>query len=841
MDRRVEPLLNTVTRPSRYIDSEVNVIRKDPNKVELLFGLAFPDLYEVGMSHLGIQILYHVLNSQPHIACERVFAPWEDMEALLRKKGLRLTTLESGIPLKELDVVGFSIQYELCYTNIVNMLELGGITLLSEERGEDEPFVIGGGPGAFNPEPVAPFFDLFLLGDGERAVVEICNTIREGRKKGLKRREILERLSEITGVYVPAFFCVEYGDDGTIKHIKPLLSGYRVKRRIEPDLEALPFPTSPVVPYLQTIHDRLTVEIARGCTRACRFCQAGMIYRPIRERSPEKIIELVREGLKNTGFEEVSLLSLSTGDYTAIEELLVSLMRILEEKKVALSLPSLRVGTIGKHLAEEIKRVRKTGFTLAPEAGTERLRRVINKVIEERALLEWTEHIFMLGWRSVKLYFMIGLPTESAEDIDAIIELSRRVAEGGRNILGRYPQVNVSVGTFVPKPFTPFQWEPQLSVEESRRRLEHLRRLARKCRLDFKWHQPEMSYLEGVFSRGDRRLASVILRAWRAGARFDGWTEKLNMQIWQDAFRTEGLSMEFYTRRRSLKEVLPWDHLDCGVTKDYLVEDYRRALELVTTPDCRTERCTNCGVCDHKRIKNIVYNPQGLPIKRTKPKDLPERPLRVRLSFSKTSKMRYLSHLELTRTLARAIRRAGLPVRYSSGFHPMPKIAFLNPLPVGIASMDEYMDMELDTVHISEEEIRERLNHTLPEGIRVGSVRFISLQLPSLSVMMKAQTFLASLEDSPLGLNIDKVRRDIESFLAKEEIPVEVTKGEKTKVIDLKPFIERLCVDQRGNISLTIRETQQSRIRPQDVLMALLGLPPEKASLIPILKVKTLF
>ncbi len=844
MHKSVEPFLNNITRPARYIDSEVNTVKKDPKKVDLLFGLAFPDTYEVGMSHLGIQILYHVLNSQPHIACERVFAPWEDMERLLRKEGLPLTTLESAIPLKELHVVGFSIQYELCYTNILNMLELGGITLLSADRAEQEPFVIGGGPGVFNPEPVAPFFDLFLLGDGEKAIVEICDTILEGRQKGLKRMEILENLAAIEGVYVPAFFDVSYNSDGTLKEVKPLLSGYRVRRRVEPDIEGLPFPTRPVVPCLQTIHDRLTIEIARGCTRACRFCQAGMIYRPIRERSPHRVIELVREGLKNTGFEEVSLLSLSTGDYTAIEELLVSLMHILEDRHVALSLPSLRVGTIDKSLAEQIKRVRKTGFTLAPESGTERLRKVINKVIEEEALLEWTDHIFTLGWRSVKLYFMIGLPTESAEDMEAIIELARKVATRGKDIVGRRPQVNVSVGTFVPKPFTPFQWEPQLSPEESRRRLDVLKGLARRCRLEFKWHHPEMSHLEGVFSRGDRRLSRVILRAYRAGSRFDGWTERLNMRAWQDAFSAEGLSMDFYTiRRRPLDEVLPWDHLDCGVTKDYLLEDYKRAIELATTPDCRTERCTRCGVCDHKRIKNVVFKPEGLPIRRTKPGPWMDRPLRARMHFSKMGKMRYLSHLELSRTLARAVRRAGLPVRYSGGFHPMPRMAFLNPLPVGIASLDEYMDMELEAAHLSEEEIKERLNHTLPDGIRVGSVRFISLQLPSLSVMMKAQEFLISLEDSPLGLNIDRERfqREIESFLAKDEIPMEVTKGEKKRVIDLKPFIERLCVDQRGNISLILKETRQGRTRPQDVLRALFGLPPEKASLVPILKVKTLF
>ncbi|MBI5344494.1 MAG: TIGR03960 family B12-binding radical SAM protein, partial [Deltaproteobacteria bacterium] len=505
----IKDYLPLVRKPGRYIGGEVNSIKKDLSKVRCKFALGFPDVYEVGMSHLGLQILYHILNSRDDIACERVFAPWVDMEALLRKMGARLSTLESGMPLSAFDIMGFSLQYELSYTNVLNMLELGGIEILSSKRPQNAPFVIGGGPAAYNPEPMADFFDAFLLGDGEEAVLEIADAIIDGREQGEGRAAILKRLAGIDGVYVPSLFDVRYNPDGTVKEAVGLLEGYTaVKKRLVMDMDAaVPLP-KPIIPFVETIHDRVTVEIARGCTRGCRFCQAGMTYRPVRERSPGIISGYIKEALKNTGYDEVSLLSLSTGDYTMIEELLTGLMKGFVEENVAISLPSLRVGTLSANLASEIRKVRKTGFTMAPEAGSERLRSFINKGIREEDLISSAREIFSLGWGALKLYFMIGLPSETDEDILDIARLAERVRNTGRQASGgRSPQINVSVASFIPKPFTPFQWEPQISRDECVRRQTLLRKRLAAMKLGFKWHDADMSVLEGVFSRGDRRLS----------------------------------------------------------------------------------------------------------------------------------------------------------------------------------------------------------------------------------------------------------------------------------------------------------------------------------------------
>ncbi len=842
----IKDYLSLVRRPSRYIGGEVNSVKKDLSKVKLTFGLGFPDAYEVGMSHLGLQVLYQILNAREEIACERVFAPWKDMEALMREKGAVLSTLENSIPLSELDIMGFSIQYELSFTNILNMLELGGIPLFASKRGAKDPFVIGGGPSSCNPEPVADFFDAFLLGDGERAAVEIALAVMEGREQGEDRAAILRRLAAVQGVYVPSFFEVSYNPDNTVAGVCPNVEGLeRVTRRVEPDMNALPLPVSPVVPFMETIHDRVSIEISRGCTRGCRFCQAGSIYRPVRERSPENIVDTIEQALSRTGYDEVSLLSLSTGDYSLIEELVCALMPRLSARRVAVSLPSLRVGTLSSRLANEIKKVRKTGFTLAPEAGSERLRLLINKGITEEDLFATARDVFSLGWKLMKLYFMIGLPTETDADIEDIARLADCVRRIGSQAAGFRPQINVSVSGFIPKPFTPFQWEPQMTIDECRGKQAFLRKRLASLRLGFKWHTPEMSFLEGVFARGDRRLSAVILKAFESGCRFDGWSEEFSFPKWQAAFAEADIDPEFYTfRRRPFDEVFPWDHLNSGVTKDFLKKEYENAVALASTPDCKVNRCTNCGVCDHRIVKNVTAKDDGYLSTLEEPEAGEGDAYRVEIAFSKTGEMRYLSHLELASAVIRGVRRAGLPVRYSQGFHPLARVSFSSTLPVGLASLDERIYIELDGTNgqLSPEEIAARLGAALPEGLKCSTARLIPLKLPHPSAIMTE--YILFLKGCPPGLDIDFKNIDgiLRDFQDRESIVVSIPKKDKVREVDIKQYVAELTCAPDQSLRLVLKESPgNAALRPHDVAACLFNLSREDASLIPVTKTKAVY
>ena len=595
-----EELLDKVQKPGRYTGKEFNETVKKEDASTVKIALTFPDLYEIGMSYLGFKILYEIINKRDDASAERVFSPAVDMEKLLRERQIPIFSLETYRPLNSFDIVGFTIQHELCFSNILNLLELGHIPLRSEERKEDDPLVIAGGPGTFNAEPLSAFFDLFVIGEGEEIVGKIIEVYKRWKGKKQSKAKLLEELAHIEGIYVPSFYEVDYFKDGRIKSVNPKKETYCpvIKKQIISDFDKVAYPLFPIVPNIDVVHDRITLEIFRGCTRGCRFCQAGMIYRPVREKSVDTLIGLADEILAHTGYEEISLSSLSSSDYSEIESLITKLVDRFEEKGVGVSLPSLRIDSFSVALAQQVQRVRKSGLTLAPEVGTQRLRDVINKNVQEEDLYSSIRAAFEKGWRKIKLYFMVGLPTESEEDVEGIVRLISKVDRMGREITGRKVGINVSVSAFVPKPHTPFQWEAQEERESLFKKIRYLKNKLNWRNVSFSYPDVDRSYLEAVFARGDRRLGEVLERALHLGCKFDAWREQFNFEAWQKAFSDCGLNMEFYANRvREEDEVLPWDHISCGVKKEYLLKEREKAFKGETTPDCRFEDCTGCGVC----------------------------------------------------------------------------------------------------------------------------------------------------------------------------------------------------------------------------------------------------
>ena len=602
-----DEILLKISQPARYIGGEVNMVKKDPSKVAVRFAMCFPDVYEIGMSHLGIQILYDMFNRRDDVYCERVYSPWMDLDPIMREQKIPLFAVESQDPIKNFDFLGITIQYEMCYTNILQVLELSQIPLHAEDRTEEDPIVIGGGPCTYNPEPIAPFFDLFYMGEGEVVYFDLIDRYKEIKARGGSRKEFLEQAAQIPGIYVPGFYDVTYKEDGTIEAMTPNNphAPQTVSKQLVMDMSDTWYPEKPVVPYLRATQDRVVLEIMRGCIRGCRFCQAGMVYRPVRERSLEELKRLARTMLKSTGHEEISLSSLSSSDYTKLEGIVNFLIDEFDGKGVNVSLPSLRIDAFSLDVMSKVQDVKKSSLTFAPEAGSQRLRNVINKGLTEENILNGSAEAFKGGWNRVKLYFMLGLPTETVEDMQGIAELSEKVAEVYYDTVPKEQrhgkvQVTASTSFFVPKPFTPFQWAPMCTKEQFLERASivnhRMKEMLNKKSLRYNWHEADVTVLEGVLARGDRKVAAVIEEAYRQGAIYDSWSEYFNNDIWMKAFETCGVDIDFYTtRERSLDELFPWDFIDAGVTKDFLKREWANAQAETVTPNCRM-RCSGCGV-----------------------------------------------------------------------------------------------------------------------------------------------------------------------------------------------------------------------------------------------------
>lgn len=917
-----ERLLARVEKPGRYLGNELGVVRKDPAAVELRFALAFPEVYEIAQSHRGLQLLYDLLNRRPDVYAERVYAPWFDLEAVLRQASHPLVSLETYTPLRDFDLIGFSLQYELTYTNILAMLDLGGVPLLAAERGADDPLVVAGGPCAFNPEPIADFLDAVLLGDGEEAIHDLCDVHR--RWDGRDRAALLGALAEVPGVYVAAFYTPRRDPGGRLLAVDPVRPGLPavVEKRILRDLDTVPLTDTHVVPNIRVVHGRPSLEVMRGCVKGCRFCQAGYIYRPLRERDPRRVLAQAERAVAATGSDELSLLSLSTGDYSCVNPVLTELMNRFAGDRVAVSLPSTRVDALGTSLLEQIRRVRKTGFTLAPEAGSQRLRDVIQKEYEEDELIEAARQIFGLGWRALKLYFMLGLPGEEEADLVAIADLAAKVAATGK---GRC-EVTASVSTFVPKPHTPFQWSAQIDVAETEARQSLLRRELGRRRIRFKWHDARTSYLEGIFSRGGRELGALLLAAYRRGCRFDGWTEHCRFDAWEAALAETGIDPAAYLRRRFLNEALPWDHLGCGVTKAYLQRELAYAVEGRLTPDCSIDRCTYCGACDFTQVRNVTYHVKGakggehrgaavdnwahvavgadvpaapgsweprgwhkLEQTRAARRRKAERPrpgaaaaaaprapvlaspaggapagpglghaqawlsagaealapavevlpaaMRVRLTYAKRARARFISHLELIEVFDRACRRAHLPLAFSQGHRPAPRLRFSPGLPVGAESDCEVVDIDLTAV-LPAEEIGRRFGAHLPDGLAVLHAEAIALRAPSLEhdlVGFRYRVDVGELLDGDGGAWIDA---RLAAFLAGDSYPLHKRSGRTEKTVDARPLVHRLVRVASHLVEIDVGFSPAGSLKPTELLAALLDLPPATARALPLTKTR---
>ena len=847
-DHFTDNLLLEVEKPSRYIGGEWNSVVKDPARVDLRLCLVFPDLYELGLGNLGLQILYTVLNEMEGVWAERAYLPGPDMAALMRARSRPLRMLESQESITEVHGIGFTLQSELTYVNVLKILELAALPLLSGDRDASMPLVFAGGPGAYNPEPLAPFMDFFVIGDGEEAIREIALSMQ--RHRGAPRRVVLEALSEIEGVYVPALYPIETLPDG---RLLPDPSYGPIRARFVSDLDRAPFPVNYITPYTQLVHDGVGIEVLRGCTHGCRFCQAGMITRPVRERSIPGIRALLEGTLKSSGLEDATLLSLSTCDYSRVWDLLQDAAQAAAAHKAALALPSLRLDRFSVALADFVTSMRRSGLTFAPEAGTARLRAVINKSVSDEQLLELAEEAFRRGWTHIKLYFMIGLPTETEEDVAAIADLCVRTLHAGRKVQSR-AELRTGVSTFVPKPFTPFQWAGQIGLAETIAKQQHLSQLLRPHRrIKFGRHAPESSFIEGLLSRADRRAAPLLLSVLRHGGGYETWEEHLNFTAWQAALEETHYPVEAVFSERGENERFPWDFIDAQVGRDALLEEWLRSKDGTYTADCRTGTCNLCGaqrhaaaLCDAMRKRGTASPKETpAPAKRSGERLQGKLPAiqRLRLQVGRTGRLRFLSHLETVQAWIRALRRASIPLAYSQGFHAHPKITFSTALPLGEESKAEWMDLVLEESR-APEELLAALRSTLPEGLHAYNCREVPLNASSLMAAVDGFSYLLLFDPALEDLEERTARINSATSLLIERMVKSRSSGggdgRKPISLDIRPLITEIAVfpvpdgyGETGCVRFSTRLLENRLAKPREIV-ALLGLDPLQTRVIKV-------